>query len=53
MSARMLIVDDEESIRVHLQRYFGRRGLEVLVAGSGTAALGICGARMVDVVSWT
>jgi len=50
MSARLLIVDDEESIRVHLQRYFKRRGLEALTASSGTVALRICESSMVDVV---
>ncbi len=50
MSATLLIVDDEESIRVHLQRYFSRRGLEALTASSGTIALRICESSMVDVV---
>ena len=50
MSATLLVVDDEESIRIHLQRYFGRRGLEVLTAASGTIALRICESATVDVV---
>lgn len=50
MSTTLLVVDDEESIRQHLKRYFERRGMEVLTAGSGIVALRICESLTVDVV---
>ena len=50
MSAKLLVVDDEEGIRAHLRRHFVRRGFEVLTADSGSAAIDLCGAAMMDVV---
>jgi two-component system, NtrC family, response regulator AtoC len=50
MNGRILVVDDEESIRLNLKRYFERRSLEVFTAGTGVAAFGICAKSMVDVV---
>ena len=50
MSAKLLVVDDEEGIRANLKRHFVRRGMEVLTAECGTSAIAICGASMMDVV---
>jgi two-component system, NtrC family, response regulator AtoC len=50
MNGTILIVDDEESIRLNLKRYFERRSQEVFTAGTGWAAIGICAKSMVDVV---
>jgi CheY-like chemotaxis protein len=37
--ARVLIIDDEESIRTSLKRYFTKRGWQVFEAGDGRSAL--------------
>jgi DNA-binding NtrC family response regulator len=50
VSAKLLVVDDEEGIRANLKRHFVRRGMEVLTAECGTSAIAICGASMMDVV---
>jgi two-component system response regulator AtoC len=50
MSGKLLIVDDEESIRANLKRYFSRKSMDVLTASTGGEAVGICGSSMVDVV---
>ncbi len=50
MTGKLLIVDDEESIRANLKRYFSRKSMEVLTASTGGEAVGICGSSMVDVV---
>ncbi|MGE5717103.1 MAG: sigma-54-dependent transcriptional regulator [Acidobacteriota bacterium] len=50
MSGKLLIVDDEESIRANLKRYFSRKAMDVLTASTGGEAVAICGATMVDVV---
>jgi DNA-binding NtrC family response regulator len=39
MAARLLIVDDEEKVRVYLARLLGRRGYEVETAADGASAL--------------
>jgi len=50
MSGKLLIVDDEESIRANLKRYFSRRSMEVLTASTGGEAVRTCASSMVDVV---
>jgi DNA-binding NtrC family response regulator len=50
MNAKLLVVDDQESIRANLKRFFARRGMEVLTAGCGSEAIGICASSMIDVV---
>ena len=50
MSGKLLIVDDEESIRANLKRYFSRKSMDVLTASTGSEAVAICGSSMVDVV---
>ncbi len=47
----MLVVDDESSIRLSLDRFFSRRGYHVSTACNGSEALAILGAqRPVDLV---
>jgi DNA-binding response OmpR family regulator len=41
VNARVLLVDDEDSIRVSLKRYFTRRGWQVFEARDGEAALSV------------
>ncbi len=50
MNGTLLIVDDEESIRANLKRYFSRKSMDVFTASTGGEAVGICGSSMVDVV---
>ena len=50
MTGKLLIVDDEASIRANLKRYFSRKSMDVLTASTGGEAIGICGSSMVDVV---
>ncbi len=50
MTAKLLVVDDQESIRANLKRFFGRRSMEVLTARCGQEALDICASSMIDVV---
>ncbi len=50
MSANLLIVDDEVSIRSNLSRHFARKGMEVFTAESGAAAVEACAASMMDLV---
>jgi DNA-binding NtrC family response regulator len=50
MSGKLLIVDDEESIRANLKRYFSRKSMDVLTASTGREAVDICRSSMVDVV---
>jgi CheY-like chemotaxis protein len=39
MTLRVLIVDDEETIRVEVAEFFRNRGCEILMAGSGEEGL--------------
>ncbi|MDL1975526.1 MAG: response regulator [Deltaproteobacteria bacterium] len=41
MAHKILVVDDEENMRVLLTRVLGKRGYEVECAGSGEAALAL------------
>ena len=50
MTAKLLVVDDQESIRANLKRFFARRSMEVLTARCGKEALEICASSMIDVV---
>ncbi len=50
VSQRILIVDDEESIRASLQKLLDYKGYETLVAEDGPAALQILGEQAVDVM---
>ena len=47
---RVLIVDDEESIRFALSRYLRSRGFEVIMAESGAAALARLGEEQFDIM---
>ncbi len=49
-SPRVLVVDDDEAIRVSLSRGLGREGYEVALAADGAAALRIAKERSVDLV---
>lgn len=48
--ARLLIVDDEESIRLLYQQEFMDEGYDVLLASSGEEALELLGKELVDLV---
>jgi DNA-binding NtrC family response regulator len=50
MTAKLLIVDDQDSIRANLKRFFERRSMEVLTASRGSEAVEICTSSMIDVV---
>ena len=50
MRARVLVVDDDEAIRVSLSRGLGREGYEVALASDGAAALRLAQERSVDLV---
>src|SRR3954467_9486309 len=50
MSARVLVVDDEEMVREVLARYLSREGYEVESAGNGVRALELAAARPPDLV---
>ena len=47
---KVLIIDDEPEVRDLLQEFLAGRGYDVLVAESGSAALGILGADQPDLV---
>ncbi|MDD5225239.1 MAG: sigma-54 dependent transcriptional regulator [bacterium] len=47
---QILIVDDEEAIRLNLGQYFRTRDYEVREAGNGKAALELCRSIPIDVV---
>ena len=49
-ASTILIVDDEESNRLSLEKIFQREGLRVLTADSGRAALDVCRRERVHVV---
>ena len=48
--ARVLVVDDEESIRVALARFLQTRGYEVVAAESGAAALEVLSLERFDIM---
>jgi CheY-like chemotaxis protein len=48
VNARVLLVDDEDSIRTSLKRFFTRRGWQVLEARDGAAALSVLQAEDAD-----
>jgi CheY-like chemotaxis protein len=48
---RILIVDDEASIRAALERWFTLRGFEVHQAADGQEAVAICGKSSFDVIT--
>ncbi len=50
MKERVLIVDDEESMRVFLKRALGRRGLDVSAAADGRAAQDLLGQEEYDLL---
>ena len=45
MSARILVVEDEQAIRLALKGLLGREGYEVELAETGDAAIERCGRR--------
>jgi DNA-binding response OmpR family regulator len=47
---KILIVDDEPEVRQVLQEFLSGRGYDVLVAESGSAALGVLGVDQPDLV---
>ncbi len=48
VNARVLLVDDEDSIRVSLKRFFTRRGWQVSEARDGEAALSVLRSENAD-----
>lgn len=50
MPSTILIVDDEESIRLNLSRYFRVNGYNALTAEDGRGAIEICKSTPIDVV---
>lgn len=48
---RILIVDDEEAVRMTLQRWFSSRGFEVDTASDGVEAVERCSNATYDVVT--
>ena len=47
---KILVVDDEEDIREFTQRFFTKRGIEVLTASNGAAALQLIKEQKPDLV---
>jgi DNA-binding NtrC family response regulator len=50
MEARILVIDDEESIRFTFQTFLANEGYEVLTAGACAPALEIIGAGGLDLI---
>jgi two-component system, NtrC family, response regulator AtoC len=50
MSARILIIEDDQTLRVTLQRYLARSGYDVRAAGDGESGLRLAQQRSADVV---
>jgi len=51
MPKRILIVDDEEDMRVFLETLFGKAGYEVSYAANGDDALAVLGGKLPDLIT--
>jgi len=50
MADKILVVDDDRSVRYSLKRMFGERGLEILEAKGGKEAIGVVQREEIDLV---
>ncbi len=49
--ARVLYIDDDEALRVLVQRALGRRGYQVQTAGSGAAGVAMAQDQAFDIIA--